>query len=115
MQDLRLLMELAADSMAAELAHHRVAVLLGVLLDRGPDIAKAGAGPYLADADPHALVRDLHQPARLNARLADEEHAAAVAVKAVLDDGHVDGQDVPPLQQPIGRPAVAKLVAALGA
>src|SRR2546422_7470733 len=76
MQDLRLLMELAADSMAAELAHHRVAVLLGVLLDGGPDIAKAGAGPHLADADPHALVRDLHQPARLDARLADEEHAA---------------------------------------
>src|SRR3982074_2254725 len=58
MQALRLLMELAPDSMAAELARHRVAVLLGVLLDGGANIAKAGAGPHLADADATGLRTD---------------------------------------------------------
>src|SRR5437879_800060 len=54
-QDLRLLMEFPADAVAAELAHHREALSFGVRLDRRADVAQAGAGPYRADAEPHAF------------------------------------------------------------
>ena len=93
----------------------REAVLLGVGLDRGADVAEAAAGPHLADAEPHALVGHLDQAPRLDARLADVEHAAGVAVVAVLDDGDVDVQDVARLEHPLARDAVADLVVDRGA
>ena len=42
-QHLRLFVEVAADAVAAEFAHHREAVLLGVLLDGGADVAEVRA------------------------------------------------------------------------
>jgi hypothetical protein len=107
--------ELAADAVAAELAHHREAVPLGVALDGGADVTEPRAGAHLPDAEPHAFVRDLDQAARLDARLADEEHPAAVAVEAVLDHGDVYIQDVALLQHALARHAVAHLVVDRGA
>ena len=42
-QHLRLLVELAADAVAAELAHDREAVAFGVALDGGADVAEMRA------------------------------------------------------------------------
>ena len=56
-QHLRLLVELAADAVAAELAHDRKAVALGEGLDRVADVAEAHARPDLDDALPHRVVR----------------------------------------------------------
>src|SRR5687768_10080792 len=108
-QDLRLLVELAADAVAAELAHHGVAVLLGVGLDGRAEVAQAHARADLADALPHALVGHLDQPAGLDAGLADVVHAARVAVVAVLDDGDVDVEDVAGLEHPVAPDALAHL------
>ena len=55
-------------------------LLLGVRLDRRADVAEPRARPHLADAEPHAFEGDVDQALRLDARLADVEHAAAVAV-----------------------------------
>jgi hypothetical protein len=93
-QDLRLLVELAADAVTAELAHDAVAVLLGVRLDRVPDVSQVRPRPHLAYAFPQALVRHLAQAARLDGWIADVEHAAGVAVEAVLDHGDIDVDDV---------------------
>src|SRR5690349_10243243 len=109
-QDLRLLMELAADAVTAELAHDREPGFLGTRLDGGADVAQARARAHGADAFPHALVGDVDEAARLDARLADVEHAAAVAVVAVLDYRDVDVQDVARLEDALTGHAVADLV-----
>jgi hypothetical protein len=114
-QDLRLLVEAPSDAVAAELAHHAVAVRLGVLLDREADVAEGRARMHRADALPHALVGDLAQATRLHRGLADVEHAAGVAVPAVLDDGDVDVDDVAIAQHLVARHAVANLVVHRGA
>ena len=98
MQHLRFLMEPATDSMAAEFAHHAVALRFGMRLNRRADISEACAGSHLANAVPHAGVSHFHQAARLNARFADKEHAAGVAVETILDHGHVDVQDIARLE-----------------
>ena len=103
-------MELAADAVAAELAHHREAVVLGEHLDRVADVAQARAGLDLDDALPHGLVGEGAQALGGDRAFADDEHAAGVAVPAVLDDGDVDVDDVAVLQRPIVRNAVADLV-----
>ncbi len=109
-QDLRLLVEAPADAVAAELAHDREAVLLGVALDGVADVAEVASRPDPRDAGPHALVGHLAQPACRQRRLADVEHAAGVAVIAVLDHRDVDVHDVAVLQRPLARHAVADLV-----
>src|SRR5204863_2751476 len=114
-QDLRLLVELAADAVAAEFTHHRVAMLLRMRLDRRADVAEARARAHLLDAEPHALEGDIDQPLRLDAGLADIEHATAVAVEAVLDDSDIDVEDVGRFKHPLAGDAVADLVVDRGA
>src|SRR5438309_5088307 len=65
MQDLRLLVELAADAVPTELAHNRKSVALGMLLDRCPNITQAGPRAHLEDPAPHAFESHFHQPLRL--------------------------------------------------
>src|SRR4051812_20441281 len=60
MQDLRLLVELAADAVPAELAHNRESVALSMLLDRCPNITKAGPRAHLEDTAPHAFEGHFH-------------------------------------------------------
>jgi hypothetical protein len=55
-------------------------------------------------------VGHVHHPAGAHRGLADEEHAAGVAVVAVLDDGDVDIEDVAVLEPPVTGDAVADLV-----
>src|SRR5256714_210071 len=114
-QNLRLFVEFSPDSMAAELAHDAVAVGFGVLLDRRADVTEKGPGAHLADAEPHALVGRLAQPLCLDGRLADIVHAAGIAVKAVLDHGDVDIEDVACLEHALARNAMADLVVDRGA
>ena len=66
------------------------------------DVAEKGAGLDRVDAAPHAFVGDLGQATRLDRRFADEEHAAGVAVIAVLDDGDVDVDYVAGLELLVG-------------
>src|SRR3989344_636783 len=106
-QDLRLFMEHLADAVAAELANHRKAVLLGVLLDDFTDVAQAA--PRLDDFNRlvHAFLGHLRQALSPDRHVADVEHAAGVAVVAVLDDRDVDVQGVAILERLVVRDAVA--------
>jgi hypothetical protein len=73
-------------------------------------------GLDLADAQPHAFVGDLGQALGLDRRLADQEHAAVVAVETVLgDDGDVDVDRVAVLEHLVARDAVADHVVDRGA
>src|SRR5712691_1159799 len=110
MQDLRLLVELAPDPMAAELSHHAVSVAFGVLLDGRPDVAQKSPRVHRIDAEPHALVGGFAQPPGLYRGLADIEHAAGVAVIAVLDHRNVDIEDIAGFQHPLPGNAVADLM-----
>ena len=114
-QDLGILVELAADAVAAVLPHHRVVLRLHVALDGVADIAQMGAGAHLTDAEPQRFQGDAHQPFRQYRGRADEEHLAGVAVEAVLDHGDVDVDDVPLLQPLVPGDAVTHLVIDRGA
>jgi hypothetical protein len=115
MKNLRLFVELGADAVTAELAHHRVARLLGMLLDRMADVAEVSAGAHLGDTEPEAFESDFAQPARLQGGFADLEHAAAVAVIAVADHRHIEIDDVAVAQLPIAGDPMAYLVVDRGA
>src|SRR6185437_10223463 len=107
MQHLRLFVELAADAVPAEFAHHRKAMALGEALDRCADVAEAGARLDLAYTAPHRRKGHFAQPLGLDRRRADVEHPAGVAVEAVLDHRDVDVDDVAGLEHFVARDAVA--------
>src|SRR6185312_1839834 len=115
MQHLRFFMKYLADAVAAELAHDREAVALGKLLDGPADVAQARARLDHHDAMPHGLIGHGAQAPGRDRALARDEHAAGVAVPAVLDDGHVDVDDVRLLERLVVRDAVADLVVDRGA
>ena len=94
MQDVRRGVEHPAQAVAAEIAHHRLAVRFGVRLDRVADITEGGAGADRLDPLHQAAVGDLDQVAGLGAGGARDVHARVVAVPAVHDHRHVDVQDV---------------------
>src|SRR5690606_35266447 len=104
--DLRVLVETTADAVAAVLAHDRVTVALGVDLDGVAYVAEGGARPHGADPLPHALVAHAAQALGDHRGLADEKHAARVAVEAVLDDRDVDVDDVAVLELALAGNAV---------
>src|SRR6185369_9957112 len=97
-QHLRVLVIDLADAMPTVVAHDRKALALRDLLDRMADVAERRARLDLADAREHRLIRRVDQLPRDGARRADRVHAARVAEVAVLDDGHVDVDDVAVLE-----------------
>src|SRR5678815_3821173 len=57
-QDLRLLVKFATDTVTAELAYDAVPVFFGVHLDCVADVANGGTRSHLGDAEPHTVIRD---------------------------------------------------------
>src|SRR5678815_1810880 len=57
-QDLRLLVKFATDTVAAELAYDAVPIFFGVHLDCVAYIANGGTRSHLGDAEPHTVIRD---------------------------------------------------------
>src|SRR6185437_3383122 len=90
MHDGRRVVEHPADAVAAEIAHHREPVAFGEALNRVADIADRGAGLHHGDAAHHRLIGHLDQAAGLQGdAVADEIHAAGIAMPAIEDDGDV--------------------------
>ena len=79
-------------TVATEFAHDRQIVLFGKLLNRVADVAEVRAGLDLLNAQPHGVIGQGVEAARSNRHFANLEHAAVVAIPAVLDDGdiHID-------------------------
>jgi len=88
-QHLWILVESAPDAMPAVLANDRTAVFLDEFLNGLTDITKTLARRKFVDAKPHTVKGDLGQALRLDAGRTGKEHAARVAVKAILDDRDV--------------------------
>ena len=97
-QNLRILVIDLTDAVAAILSDHREALAFGIGLDCMTDVAQRGARLHGADAAPHRLAGHLDQALGQHRRLAGEEHAAVIAVPAVLDDGDIDIDDVAVLE-----------------
>ena len=106
-QHLRVFVVDATDAVAAVLAHDGETLGFGRSLDRVADVTEARTRAHAADSLPHRLETALDQPLRVRQRLADEIHAAGVAVEAVADDRDVDVDDVAVLQAFVVRDAVA--------
>ncbi|MCY1365116.1 hypothetical protein D9M69_519500 [compost metagenome] len=115
MQDLRLLVEHRADAVAAVLADHRVAQLLGMFLDHFADVAQARARPDQLDALVHAFLGHAAELVGPFRDLAHGEHLAGVAVVAVLDHRHIDVEDVAILERLVIGDAMADHVVDRGA
>jgi hypothetical protein len=79
------------------------------------DVAKAHARGHHLDGAPHGLVGHLADAPAADGRLAHVEHAAGVAVPAVLDDRDVDIDDIALLQPALAGNAVADDVVDRGA
>src|SRR5690348_11484801 len=108
MQDRRRVVKDATDAVTAEIAHHREAEGFGVGLDGMADVAQRRARLDDGYSAHHRLVGDVDQLRRLDADfVADQEHAAGVAVPAVDDRRYVDIDDVAFLKHAIARNAVA--------
>src|SRR5262245_32904996 len=93
-QHLRVLVEHAADAVAAVLAHDGEALLFHEALDRVADVAQVPTRPDRTDAAPHRIEANLREPGGLYRRRSDHVHAARVAVVTVLDDRDIDIDDV---------------------
>ena len=98
MQHLRIFVVNLADAMPAVFAHDRIALRLDMALDRVTDVAERRAGADLADAEQHRFERGVDETLGEHRGRSCEIHAAGVAVPAVLDNGHVDVDDVAVLE-----------------
>src|ERR1700759_632513 len=101
MDDVRLVMEHAAEAVPAEVAHHAHALRLHETLNGVADIACRGARLYRGNAAHHRLVRHFDQPFGFAGNRADRVHPAGIAIPAVDDEGDVDVDDVAFLQGPV--------------
>ena len=75
--------------MPAKVAHHAVAVLLGMLLDGGAHIAQPCPGLCSLYADVTALPGHLHQALHFGADFPNHIHARCVGEIPFVDGGHV--------------------------
>ena len=105
-QHLRVLVEDTADAMTAVLADDGEALLFDVGLNRVADVAEAATGLDRPNAAPHGIEANARQPLGHDRRRADHEHAARVAVVAVLDDGDIDVDDVAEAKRAVAGDAV---------
>jgi len=97
-QHLRILVVDPADAVSAVFSHHREIVAFGIGLDGMADVAQPGARLDHADAAPHGLVTSHGQPAGEYRGVADEIHAAGVAVESVANHRDIDIDDIPALE-----------------
>ena len=96
--------------MAAEIADHAIAMLFGVGLDGIANIADPVAGFRGLDTEHEAFIGHIDQALGLYRHVADQEHAAGVAMPAIQLRRHVDVDDVAVLQFFVRRNAVADYV-----
>src|ERR1700678_4583702 len=88
--DVRLVVEQATETMAAEVAYHAHVLRLDIGLDRMSDVAGRGARADHGDAAHHRFVGDFDKPLGAPGKLADRIHAAGIDMPAVEDQGDVN-------------------------
>src|SRR5262249_62349306 len=110
--DVGLVVEQAADAVAAEVAYHAHVLGLDVALDGGADVASGRAWPDHRNAAHHRLVGDLDQAFGAAWDRAHGVHPTGIAVPPVEDEGDVDVDDVALLERLLARNAWADHVIA---
>ena len=93
-QDLRLFVKSPSDAMPAEFANDRKTQALSVALDGIADVAQRRSGAHLTDAQPHGVKGCLAKTLGSDGAVADDKHAAGIAMKAVFNDSDVDIDDI---------------------
>ena len=96
--------------MADILAHERVAIALGILLNGVADVGDAVADAGKLDALEKALAGDADQAQGLIRALAARERACAVAVEAAVAGADIDADDIALMQDAVAGDAVDDLV-----
>lgn len=91
-----------AEAMAAKVADYAVAMLFRMSLYRMADIAHMIAGLGLFNAEHQAFVSDIDQALCLDRNIADQKHAAGVAMPSVQHWRNIDIDDVAIFQPLIG-------------
>ena len=109
-RDLGRLVQAGADTMADILAHERIAIALGILLNGVADVGDAVADAGKLDALEKALARDADQAQGLIRALAARERARAVAVEAAVAGADVDADDIALMQDAVAGDAMDDLV-----
>ena len=104
-------MEAGSDPVPAVLAHHGIAVALGMRLHGLPDVRNAVSGTGGTNSGVESPLGDLQQTRHLLVDPADRDRGRVVAVVAVHDATEVEAHDVALLQlPPSGGDAVDDLV-----
>src|SRR5260221_1264542 len=106
MDDVGLVMEHAAETMAAEIAHHAHALRLDKTLNGVADIACGGAGFDGCNAAHHRLISHFDEPFGLAGDRAHRIHPAGIAIPALDVEGDVDADHVAFLRQAVAPLAV---------
>src|SRR3546814_14259554 len=101
MDDLRSVVEIPADAVAAEIADNAIAMALRVSLDGVRDVAQLVAGPRLLEAEHQRFVGDLDELLRLDVHVAAQIHTAGIAVPTVTERRHVAPEVVAVLPPPV--------------
>src|ERR1700722_3756691 len=99
--DIRFVMEHAAETVAAEIAYHAHALRFDEALNGMADIPGGGVGLHGGDAAHHGLIRYFDQPLGFSGDRAHRIHPAGIAVPTLDNEGHVDIDDVAVLQHPV--------------
>src|SRR5690554_2049286 len=107
MQNLRILMKLLANSVAAIFTYNRESGIFGMLWNSVANITQGCPWTYGFYAQPHAVVGGFHQATRQNRRFADIIHTTCVTKPAIFDHGNVNVHDVAVFKNLTTRYAVA--------
>src|SRR5512146_1970948 len=103
-------MEFNTDSMPAKFPDYAVSLAFRKALNGVADIAQLFTDLDFLNTAPHGLISDFAKPPGLNSRFANVVHATRIAMIAVLDDGHVNIEDVAGFKPLFARYAMAHLV-----
>jgi hypothetical protein len=106
MEYLGVLVKDPAYAMPAVFTHYGATVFFGMELHCVANIAQMAAGPNHIDAPPHRIEGYADDPGALHSGFSYREHPAGVAVKAILDHGYVNIDDVAWPQLAVTRDAV---------
>ena len=114
-QHVGMVVEGAAEAMAAEITDHRAAFGLGKALDGVADVTQMCPRLHHGNAAHEAFIGDLDQALRLAVHFAHHVHARGITMPAIDDQGDVDVDDVAVAQRLVIGNAVADDVVDRGA
>ena len=115
MQDMRVFVEVLANTMPTKFSDDRISIAFRKSLDCVADVAQSRPMPDLLNAEVHGFLGDFDESFGMGADLADAKHLAGVAMITVLDDGNINVDNIPGLKFFVAGNAVANRMVDRGA